>query len=330
MTTARAAARPPVPVVDARAGGALAAVEALPRQVELLLAAARRRYTRPGLALGDVLSRRWLRRNANPYLPEIAAVARRLGAAGAYALNLSYEWACTTGLVAGGPLLRVLDWQLDGLGRGLAVLRRRGPAGEWLDLGWPGFVGCVTGLAPGRFAAAINQPPLPGTGLGPVADWIAARPAFWRSRALPPAHLLRRAFDEAPDYAAALALLRDTPVCAAAFFVLAGAAGEGCVIERTPGAAAVRLAAPVAAATNHWVTMPRRGAPRGRGSDARLRAVEALLRADADPWSLAWVAPPILNADTRLVAVADPATGRLALQGFERDGPATRPLRLDP
>ena len=60
--------------------------------------------------------------------------------------------------------------------------------------------------------------------------------------------------------------------------------------------------------------------------------MEALLAqaSCADPFDLAWLAPPILNDDTRLVAVAEPATGRLALQGFERGGqPATQPLRLD-
>src|SRR5687768_16100231 len=101
---------PAIPLIDARAGGTASAAAALPDHLEKLLAAARRHYTRPGLALGDALSCRWLRRNANPYLPEIAAIARHLGTPGAHVLNLSYEWGCTTGLVAGGPMLRVLDW----------------------------------------------------------------------------------------------------------------------------------------------------------------------------------------------------------------------------
>ena len=47
---------------------------------------------------------------------------------------------------------------------------------------------------------------------GLLADWAAARPAAWRSRALPPAHLLRIVCDTAPDFDAALAMLHDTPL----------------------------------------------------------------------------------------------------------------------
>jgi hypothetical protein len=36
--------------------------------------------------------------------------------------------------------------------------------------------------------------------------------------------------------------------------------------------------------------------------------------------------PPVLNETTRLVFVADPASGAFAAQGWEADGPATVPL----
>ena len=36
-----------------------------------------------------------------------------------------------------------------------------------------------------------------------------------------------------------------------------------------------------------------------------------------------WLVAPVLNTDTRLAAVANPASGRLAVQGWERDGAAT-------
>jgi hypothetical protein len=36
----------------------------------------------------------------------------------------------------------------------------RGPAGEYHNITWPGYVGILTASAPGRFAAAINQAPL--------------------------------------------------------------------------------------------------------------------------------------------------------------------------
>jgi len=42
-----------------------------------------------------------------------------------------------------------------------------------------------------------------------------------------------------------------------------------------------------------------------------------------------WLTPPILNPDTRLAAVLDASSGQVTVQGFESDGPATRPLSID-
>jgi len=54
----------------------------------------------------------------------------------------------------------------------------------------------------------------------------------------------------------------------------------------------------------------------------------ALLRSPP-AWSLDWLTPPILLADTRVAVMANAATGRLLVRGFERDGPATAALALD-
>ncbi len=43
---------------------------------------------------------------------------------------------------------------------------------------------------------------------------------------------------------------------------------------------------------------------------------------------LNWLHWPILNNETRLALAADATQGRLIAQGFEADGPATRPLEL--
>ena len=335
---------PTIPMLDATGRSPAALVREAPDQVDALLRSATARYSPVGLRLGDLVSRRWLTRNANPYLPEIQETARVLGRSGAFLLNVSYEWACTTGTRPasdGGQLLvRVLDWDLAGLGRNLCAIRRSGPAGEWIDIGWPGFSGAITGIAPGRFAAAINQPPLPGTAtgrrlgraspfLGKSVDWVASRGSVWRSRALTPAHLLRLAFDTAEDWSQAVALLSERPISTNAFFTVAGPGpGQGCVIERTPGAAAVRRANPVAAVANHWVAMQATGFARGHASEDRLRQCEALLKEDADPFGLRWMQAPILNNHTRLAAVCDPATGRTVVQGWEVDGPATRLLDI--
>ncbi len=268
-------------------------------------------------------------------------MARAVGGRGAHLLNLSYEWACTCGAEATDApvLLRVLDWDLPGLGETLCVIRQRGPAGEWWQIGWPGLAGAITLLAPRRFAVAINQPPLPltapgaaarriGAGLlGLLADWAAARPAAWRSRAVPPAHLLRLIADEAPDYATALDRLRDTPIAAPAAFTLVGThPGEAAVIERTATRHALRPGPRVAVA-NHWEGLADPGAPRWRQSRPRLARMETLLAAGI-PAGLDWLRPPLLNAGTRLAAVMRPAEGVLLLAGYEGERRVSEVLHL--
>ncbi len=67
------------------------------------------------LPLADKVSRSWLERTKNPYLAEIDAMAKVLQTPGTYALNLSYEWGCTSGAFnrdGAVTLLRVLDLAL--------------------------------------------------------------------------------------------------------------------------------------------------------------------------------------------------------------------------
>jgi hypothetical protein len=336
---------PDIPVFDLRAEvlPSVAALRAAPSRAEALWRAARSRYTAPGLALADRASRRWLARNDNPLLPEISAIAQALPGPGGHALNLSYEWGCTAGLgAADAPfMLRVLDWDLAGLGAQLCVFRQSGPAGEWLNLGWPGFVGAITALAPGRFGIAINQPPLPeralaraardagSNSLGLAVDWLATRPERWRHRGLPPAHLLRLVCDTAPDYAAALAMLRDTPVAAGTIFSLAGIKpGEAAVIERAEASHAVIQAAPIAAAANGWQGVTDPGAPRWRYSAERHAAMTTLLSGPV-PGEFGWLKPPIANEGSRLATMMSPAAGRLELLGMEAGVAVTRPLYLN-
>ena len=226
----------------------------------------------------------------------------------------------------GTTLLRTLDWPFDGLGRALVVVRQQGSAGQYLSATWPGFVGVLTGLAPGRFAAAINQPPLPLPRWGKVAGWMAARNQVNGSSALPPSHLLRLAFDSCRGFGQAADLIRRTPICISAIFTLAGPErGQALVIERTRDAA-FEPADPAAA--NHWASSPGpAGRPRNRSSPGRRAAMCGLLTARPD-WSLDWVRPPIVQNDTRLALMANPRRGRLAVQGWERTGPATEALDL--
>jgi hypothetical protein len=321
---------PEIPVIDIGAGGPLELVRHCRPRAEALLAAARRQFTDPLVELADWRARGWLARAGNPYLEEIDAIAAELGRRGLHGLNLSYEWACTASLAAegGGSMIlrRTLDWPANGLGRNLVVARRESPAGPWLDITWPGFVGVFTALAPGRFAAGINQAPLRRrTGLM-VADWFLDRLRVGRSRALPPCHLLRRVFETCRSYAEARAVLTQTPLCLPALFILSGAAtGQGCIIERIEERAAV-VDAPAAVA-NDWLT-PTFGRGTGRGYDSRGRQALLATCLYNRPDDLAWLVPPIANPYTRLAAVLDAAGGRLTCQGWERAGPVTQILRL--
>lgn len=304
---------------------AVASLLAQPDRLAILLDSARRTYSAPGLVLADGLSKRWARRAGGPYAGAVEAVAARMGRRGAYLLNYSHEWGCTAGVIEdpeqGGPrLVRTLDWPFDGLGRALIVTRWEGQAGPYISATWPGFAGVLTGSAPGRFATSINHPPLPSAWSRVIA-WPEARARVWQSRALPPSHLLRLAFDTCHTFDEAFALLRTTPICIPAIYTLAGTqAGEALVIERMQTAAFIP-AQPFAA--NHWASQPGpEGQPRNASSIGRRAAMESL----TPSWTLDWLCRPILQPDTRLVFMATPAHGRFAVQGWEKTGAVTKVL----
>jgi hypothetical protein len=238
---------------------------------------------------------------------------------------MGFEWCCTCGVNedpdGGVQLLRVLDWRPPGVGRTVIVAWQRGPAGEFANITWPGFVGVATAMAPGRFAVALNQAPMLSRGLSWPGDWLAGRIGVWRSRALPPTHLLRQVFEQCETYEDAYEVLSRTPLCLPAFFTLAGVEpGQGCVIERTETEVAHRTV-PTAVA-NHWVGLAQRGRPRGIASHKRQALMEAALRDEIE----SWVVAPIINRYTRVVATMNPARGRMIVQGWEREAPATAEL----
>src|SRR5262249_61048700 len=111
----------------------------------------------------DFVTRRWLMRSRSPYAAEIHGIAAALGFRGIWFLNGCYQWGCTALAreQGGAPwLVRTLDWPFPGLGRHAEVAHQRGLAGDYFSVTWPGYVGVLTGMAPGRFAASINQAPL--------------------------------------------------------------------------------------------------------------------------------------------------------------------------
>lgn len=294
------------------------------------------RFVPPLLPAIDRLARRWLLRSRSPYVGEVAAIAATLGFPGIWFLNGSYQWGCTTLAreEEGVPwLARTLDWPFPGLGRHVEVARMAGPAGDFYSVTWPGYVGALTAMAPGRFAAAINQAPLWRRTRHPwlrLYDIAANAQRTWRVvRHIPPDQLLRQAFETCRSYAEARHLLESTPVARPVIFTLAGAVrGERCVIERTEDGCETHEGETCAA--NDWLRA--REPWEGRvASDLLLNCSTAEAaensrrrRAVLHDWtrpiataSFAWVEPPVLNPCTRIAVEACAADGTLRVRGYE-------------
>jgi hypothetical protein len=320
-----------VPFVDVRAGGPVEHARRGRTAMLQLRDACFSLVPRPlrGLATPlDRISRAWLRRSPSPYVDEIARIADIAGQPGVWFVNASYEWGCTTRVdVAPVPYLRrTLDWPFPGLGRHVEVALQDGGAGPYANVTWPGAVGVLTAVAPGRFAAAINQAPLyrraDALALLPI-DFLLNGVGTWRRAGRwPAAHLLRFAFDHCATYDEAKELLVTTPLARPTLFSLVGAEpGQGCLIERTETEAVVRDGAVCVA--NDWhpdsPARPGRWIPRGRfipgmpASDVR----RAFFGAHACAAPFDWLAAPILNGLTRLAIETSPATGDLRVIGFE-------------
>lgn len=321
---------PEIAVFDAGEHWPLETLETASRQVHALLDEATAHYPVAVLRVGDAVSRRWLARTKNPHLGEMDRIAEHLRRPGTYYFNISYEWGCTT---ATGPspdgqsarLMRVLDWPTNGLGRNIVAVRVSSRAGMWINLTWPGYTGVLQAMAPGRFAASINQAPMDmPLGIMPV-DWAINRSKVWQSSDPTPAHLLRRVFEQAESYDEAYWLLANTPIAASAIFSLSGLRSEeACVIERKP--TEVHVVDGPASAANEWQMPEWRGRNRGDDNDLRreiMSCYNLALCSDFD-----WLHPPVRNPTTRLALIADAENGRIVVQGFESEGPATRVLSL--
>ncbi len=333
---------PQIPITDIGEGGAadlLAAHSQAARQ--LIETALSTHPLLPRVApLADRLSRAWLERQQNPYLQEIQRVAEGVALPGVYFLNIIYEWACSTSAGpdpsgTGARLIRVLDWGLSGIGRHVVLARAENGQGPFYSATWPGYAGVLTAMAPGRFAAAINQAPRLRY-LGPRwADEVIGRVRFLGGRpGMPAAHLLRQVFERAADYAGAVALLMDegTALAMPALFTLSGIRpGEACVIEALGTTRRLHPATEEDGLTigvaNDWLSHDLAGVPRPHAVDwspemsprenNRLRrsAVCALQRGAFG--GAADLAPPVLNSHTVLVASANAATGEMVVEALD-------------
>jgi hypothetical protein len=295
--------------------------------------------------LGDPVVRWWLRRSGSRYARDIDAIARAVPGPGIWFLHGAYLFGCTAlaDEATGGPRLRrTLDWPFPGLGRLVEVARQTGAAGDYLNVTWPGFAGVLSAVAPGRFAATINQAPMRRLTSLSALRWLDharnALGALLRAGREPPEHLLRRAFEDCATFDAALALLRTAPVARPVLFTLVGAhQGERVVVEREETTARVITQSTVVA--NAWQRAARGWEPRvcGTGTPAennhrRLSTLSDWAGRDGEPF--AWAQAPVVNDFTRLTIEMCAATGMLRVAGWEADdlggaGRVTDVLMLD-
>lgn len=322
-----------IPFVDLRGRTPIDLLRTHPDKAHELIRASTRTYgllsrlaSLAALPFADKRSHAWLARNRNPYLYEIESFAEILGTPGVYALNLSYEWGCTSGLYRTGEtvsLLRVLDWPFPALGRHVMIVLQNGKAGDFFNLTWPGVSGVFTGMAPGRFTAALNLAPMRQHNMTLVGDWLKNRLIAEKQEGLPPHHLLRQAFEQAESYEEAKKILTDTRIAVPAIFILAGTKpGEGCIIERLENTAEVAelSASQQLTATNHFnsslATVGNGWRPRLEDSEGRYRLSNSIHGHDLVD-NFDWIRSPIINQYTRLCFVADAATRRMLAQGYE-------------
>ncbi|QRM36118.1 hypothetical protein [Microvirga sp. VF16] len=303
----------PVPLIDARSDPLATADPAAVRALRDTIFGSYRSLILPALPVADRIAHRWLTRSPSPYVAELDAIATHTGVSGIYAINISYEYACTALARSDAPgaaptLRRTLDWPFLGLGRSAILAHRSGRAGEFVDVTWPGAVGTLTALAPGRFAAAINQAPLrrrTRTDMFRGIDYT--RNLAWtlsRERGMPPLHLLRYAFETATDFSEALQLLRTVELARPVLVTLVGcAADEIAIVERRERSGTVYLG-PGAVANDWresqygWEPRPCALPDRRRDSVTRCATIEQAVTSGSTPFS--WVIPPVRNWNTRL------------------------------
>jgi hypothetical protein len=273
----------------------------------------------------------WLARTPSPYAREVAAIADIAGVPGVWFVNASYEWGCTTRVdAAPAPQLRrTLDWPFAGLGRHVEVALQNGGAGIYANVTWPGAVGVLTAVAPGRFAAAINQAPLfrrtRGRSLVAVDLVRNAFETFHTDGHWPAAHLLRHVFDTAETFEEAYECLSTALVAKPVMFSLIGPQpSQACLIERTESEAVIHHGDFTIANDWHPAGPPRSGHWMARGtflrgphdSEERRQCLEA-----HDPQcAFDWVREPVRNCLTRLAVEVSAATGELRLVGYEPTG----------
>ena len=183
----------------------------------------------------------------------------------------------------------------------------------------------LSAMAPGRFAAAINQAPMPRRTSADALRWTdyarnAVRP-LRSTGTWPPEHLLRHVFETCPSFRDARALLEQAPLARPVLVTLVGVKpGERVVIEREEKTFRTRIAE--GAVANAWHEAREGWEPRvcgvGQPVENNARRIAALSAwAGRETLAFEWAVPPVLNSFTRLSIDTTPASGALRVMGWE-------------
>jgi hypothetical protein len=316
-----------IPFLDLRDGGPIAHARARTDAAVALRNACLGKVAPLGrYCLGpiDRMATKWLRRSGSKYRAELEHVAEILGFPGAMTLNMAYLFACTTQAYQGPDgiprIRRTLDWPFQGLGRAVEMTWQSGPAGEFYNATWPGAVGVLTAMAPGRFCAVINQAPMKRRTRGALGFALDAavnlRDALSLEGGWPPDHLLRYAFEACDSFEDAVKLIAREPLGRPTLFTLAGVKpGEMALIERTEREARI-YRGPVIVANDWQEPQPGWQARMSEANNVARRAAMREVSPDAAPFS--WVSEPVLNRLTRLaVEMSSAGNGDFAARGYE-------------
>lgn len=152
-------------------------------------------------------------------------------------------FGCTTGLCPfGGNAMahvRSLDWPIPVMAKATRLLRYQKGKHQFVSVGFPMFVGVLSGMVPGAYSVTINWAPPVGL------------PNFHHG----PSFLLRKVLEDCLTYDSAVARLSRSRLSTSVFFTVCGkSTREGCIIERTKNKAIIRqISSDCEAQSNHHV-----------------------------------------------------------------------------
>ncbi len=187
-------------------------------------------------------------------------------------------------------------------------------------------------MAPGRFAAAINQGPrMLVLGIHFIDDIVIHLRLLVECGAVPATHLLRRTFEEAADFERAVEILsnEDVTIAMPALFVIAGVRHEQCcVIEAWGSNRRVHWAGTTAplgiGAANQWLSRDLAGRARtapGVATDPEAnnlarRTIITQLQKGAF-YGAADLPEPVINKRTVMVVTANAQQGEITVEALD-------------